>query len=120
MHAVIETPGYLADARAAGLTEAERIAIVTLLAATPNAGDLIPGTGGARKLRFAGRGKGKRGGYRVITWYGGREIPVFLLGVFAKGERIDLTQSERNALRIELGALAEEWLEGVRTHAARR
>ncbi|MCX7304421.1 MAG: hypothetical protein NTV73_08780 [Hyphomicrobiales bacterium] len=32
-------------------------------------GDIMPGTGGARKLRFAGRGKGKSGGYRIITFY---------------------------------------------------
>ena len=59
MQAVVETTDYLTDAKAAGLAEAERRAIVDLLAAQPAAGDLIPGTGGARKLRFAGRGKGR-------------------------------------------------------------
>jgi hypothetical protein len=48
---------------------------------------LIPGTGGARKVRFAGRGKGKSGGYRVITFYSGPEVPVFLITLFAKGRR---------------------------------
>ena len=64
----------------------------------PDVGDVIRGTGGARKIRFAGRGKGKSGGYRVITFYSGPELPVFLLTVFSKGERTDLTKSERNAL----------------------
>jgi hypothetical protein len=59
---------------------------------------VIPGSNGARKLRFAGRGKGKSGGYRVITFYSGAGLPVFLLTVFAKGERTDLSQAERNAL----------------------
>ena len=120
MHAVIETSDYLADAKETGLTDQERIAIVTLLATTPSAGTLIPGTGGARKLRVAGRGKGKRGGYRVVTFYSGDDVPVFLLNVFAKGDRIDLTQADRNALREELAGLADDWHEGVRLHVARR
>ena len=52
----------------------------------------------ARKVRFARRGKGKSGGYRVITFYSGGDLPVFLLTVFAKGERADLAKAERNAL----------------------
>ena len=76
MHSVIETPDFLADAKAAGLTEAERMKIVTKLASEPMAGDEIPGTGEARKVRFAGRGKGKSGGYRVITFYSGADVPV--------------------------------------------
>ena len=45
------------------------------------------GTGGARKVRFAKTGHGKSGGYRVITYYGGDDIPVFLMDVYAKGAR---------------------------------
>lgn len=82
LHSVIETPGYLADAREAGLTNAGRDGIVLALAANPTAGHEIPGSGGARKLRFAG--KGKSGGYRVITFYSGVDVPVFLLNIFAK------------------------------------
>jgi hypothetical protein len=65
---VVETPDYLADAKSAGLTETDRADIVELLSKNPTAGDLIVGTGGARKLRVGGRGKGKSGGYRVITY----------------------------------------------------
>ncbi len=114
MHAVIETPGYLRDARDAGLTEEERAAIVWYLAAHPDAGDEIRGTSGARKIRFAGRGKGKSGGYRVITFYSGRAVPVFLLNVFAKGDRVDLSQAERNELRTMLATLVRRYLEGVK------
>ena len=67
MHTIVETPEYLRDARTAGLTDSERQAVVSYIASHPEAGDVIPGTGGARKVRFAGRGKGKSGGYRVIT-----------------------------------------------------
>ena len=63
MHAVIETSVFLRDAAQAGLSETERDEIVTMVARDPTVGDVIPGTGGARKLRMAGRGKGKSGGY---------------------------------------------------------
>src|SRR6266480_901908 len=98
MHTVIETGMYLRNAKAAGLTEKERLSIVDFLALNPDAGDEIKGTGGARKIRFAGKGKGKSGGYRVISFYGGDDIPVFLLNVFAKNEKTDLSQAERNEL----------------------
>jgi hypothetical protein len=109
MQTVVETRIYLRDARAAGLSEEERKRIVDFVAANPDAGNEIPGTGGARKLRFAGRGKGKSGGYRVITFYSGEDIPVFLLNVFAKNERTDLSQAERNQLQALLGELADAY-----------
>jgi hypothetical protein len=98
MHTVVETPPYLAAAEEAGLSEDEREAITDMLARNPIVGDVIVGTGGCRKVRVAGRGKGKSGGYRVITYFTGPELPVFLITVFGKGERADLTQRERNAL----------------------
>jgi hypothetical protein len=61
MQTIIETPAYLSDAKVLGLTDAERTAIVDAIAHYPRLGDVIPGTGGARKIRFAGRGKGKSG-----------------------------------------------------------
>jgi hypothetical protein len=63
-----------------GLTEREREAVVETIANNPAAGDEISGTGGARKVRVAGRGKGKSGGYRVITFYSGKDLPVFFTG----------------------------------------
>ena len=118
MHVVIETPDYLAED--AGMTGAEREHVVTFLSRHPEAGDQIKGTGGARKVRFAGRGHGKSGGYRVITFYSGPDIPLFLLNVFAKGDRVDLSQSERNQLRKELAGLVEDYREGVRLYVNRR
>jgi hypothetical protein len=75
-------------------------ALVDYLAANPTAGDEMAGTGGCRKLRVAGRGKGKSGGYRVVTFYTGVLLPVFLITVFSKGERANLTKDERNKLAI--------------------
>jgi len=84
MHSVIETDQFLRDAKAIRLTDEERDEIVGFIAANPQAGDEIRGTGGARKIRWAGKGKGKRGGYRVFTFYSGDDIPVFLLRIISK------------------------------------
>ena len=99
MQAVIEADSYLRDAKDAGMTEDERNAAVDLVAADPESGDVMQGTGGVRKARLAGRGKGKSGGYRIVWYFGGGDIPVFLITVFGKGEKANLTQGERNALR---------------------
>ena len=109
MQTVVETPGYLSDARALGMTDSERDFIVAWIAANPDAGDIIQGTGGARKVRFAGRGKGKSGGYRVISFYAGTRMPTFLLNVFAKNEKTDLTPKERKTLKIVLSDLVKAY-----------
>jgi hypothetical protein len=63
------------------------------------AGDEMAATGGARKAPFAVKDKGKSVGVRIITFYTGPDIPVFLLNVFAKGDKVNLTKAERNELR---------------------
>jgi hypothetical protein len=75
----------------------------------PLLGDLIPRTGGARKRRFAGRGKGKSGGYRTVSYYAGSDVPVLMLALISKGERSDLSQAERNALRKELAGYVRDY-----------
>lgn len=120
MQTVVETPVYLADAKSAGLTETERAEIVELLSKNPTAGDLIVGTGGARKLRVGGRGKGKSGGYRVITYFGGTDVPVFLLAVFSKGDRVNLSKAECNELKDELAELADDYRKGRAKTAKRK
>jgi len=59
---VVETPAFLGDARSLGLSDGQRLEIVTSITANPEAGDVIEGTGGARKVRFAGKGKGEKRG----------------------------------------------------------
>lgn len=97
MHTVVETPPYLADAVRL-FSDAERAAIVDMVSADPQCGVVIVGSGGVRKLRVPASGRGKRGGARVIYLFGGDDVPIFLLAVFAKNERSDLTQAERNEL----------------------
>src|SRR5690606_37822700 len=98
----------------AGMTEDEVDSLVSYLAKNPYAGAEIPGTGGCRKLRFAGHGKGKSGGYRTITFYSGEELPVFLLTVFNKGTRITLTKAECNELKKLTKVLVNEYAKKVR------
>src|ERR1700688_4664651 len=116
MHTVVETPSYVADAKAARFSESERDAVVEIVANHPEAGDEISGTGGARKLRLAGRGKGKSGGYRVITFYSGKDVPVFLLAVYSKGEKSDLSKGERNELKGVLADISRDYRKGVKRH----
>lgn len=119
MHTVIHTPTFLADAKAAGVTDGEFAEIERTIAADPEAGDLIPGTGGARKVRIGGKGRGKSGGYRVITFYAADDVPVFLLTLVSKGQRADIGQADRNALCQILGTLADEYRKGVRSKLRR-
>jgi hypothetical protein len=90
---VVETNAYLAKAKRL-MTEQERAAIVDLLAADPECGDLIPDGGGIRKVRVGVGNRGKRGGARVIYFFHSRRMPVFLLTVFAKNEPADLSRRE--------------------------
>ena len=70
MHTVVEMPEFIRCAHRLGITEDEYREIIDTIAADPQAGDEIQGTGGARKIRFAAKskGRGKSGGYRVITF----------------------------------------------------
>ena len=97
MHTVVETPSYLADAEKL-FSSAERAAIVDRLASDPTCGVLIAGGNGIRKVRFAFGARGKSGGARIIYLFGGERLPVFILAVFAKNEKANLSAAERNAL----------------------
>jgi hypothetical protein len=92
--------------------------IARQIAKTPVRGDIIPGTGGARKVRFAGRGKGKSGGYRVVTYFAAPDVPALLLALINMGERADLSQAERDGLRKELQGFAHDYRAGVKTRSA--
>jgi hypothetical protein len=113
MHSVCELYSFRRAASAVGMTDGEIDELVEFLAKKPIGGDEMPGTGGCRKLRIAGRGKGKSGGYRVITFYSGEFLPVFLITVFGKGEKANLTKGECNELRLLSKRLVEEY----RAHA---
>lgn len=97
MHSVIETPIFTKRADAL-LSREERAELIRLLAENPRQGDVIPGTGGVRKLRFAGSGRGKRGGVRVIWYVASDRIPVYALLIYGKNEQDDLTPDQKKAM----------------------
>jgi hypothetical protein len=94
MQAILLTRVFTKQLSLLGLDEDELQEIVEIIAREPLLGDLLAGTGGARKLR----GKGKSGGLRTIHCFGGDDIPVFLLSIYGKSEKGNLTKSERNEL----------------------
>ena len=96
------------------MTEDERGKLVTFLAVTPVAGDLIPETGGVRKLRWAAKGKGKRSGVRVIYYFHSEAFPLFLLNVYAKNQKANLTKAERNELKQLVPLLVKNYSKGRR------
>ena len=95
---LVETPEFIRRTEKL-LYESEREALIGYLAANPTAGDLIPGSGGVRKLRWGLEGRGKRGGARIIYFFHSSRLPLFLLTAFAKNERADLSQADRDSLR---------------------
>lgn len=103
---VVETPEFLAAIRKL-LDEDERTLLISYLAGNPTAGDLVPGTGGLRKLRWALQGRGKRGGARVIYFVHSERMPLFLLTAYAKNERADLSEDDRKEFRKLVKQLAK-------------
>jgi hypothetical protein len=70
-----------------------------MLAENPVCGVVMKGTGGVRKVRFAVAGRGKSGGVRIVYAFRNEAHPVYLLTVFAKNEKDNLTAAERRTLR---------------------
>lgn len=101
LQTVVELPEFLRRAKAI-MSEDERTALVDFIAANSEAGVSLGG--GLRKLRFARPGAGKSGGYRTIYVWGGVEVPLFLVTVFAKNEKDNLSKAEQ----AELVALSKE------------
>lgn len=95
---VAEMPLFVKQAEAVWSSE-ERTEFIDFIANNPEAGDLIPGTGGIRKVRWSRSGSGKRGGVRVIYFFYDESRPLFLLMVYAKARKEDLTPDETKILR---------------------
>jgi hypothetical protein len=94
---VIETPQFVRQADAVW-TDEERQEFVDFIARNPEVGDVIPNTGGVRKVRWRRAGTGKRGGARVIYFYHNPATPLFLIMVYAKAVREDVAPEAKKAL----------------------
>ena len=91
------------------LTSTEKESLITYLAEHPSAGDLIQGTGGIRKLRWARGGKGKSSGTRVIYYYHNETIPLYLLTIFGKNEKSNISMEEKHLLSTMIKELVSYW-----------
>lgn len=91
---VVELPEFVRRAKAI-MSEAEHDELISFVAMNPEAGTSLGG--GLRKLRFARSGGGKSGGFRTIYVFGGAAVPLFLVTVFAKNEKSNLSRSEQAA-----------------------
>ena len=88
MRTVVETPIFVKYAAEVWAPD-ERNEFIGWIAANPSAGDVIPGSGGCRKVRWSARGRGKRGGARVI-YFLQAEHTIWLLIVYSKAKFDDL------------------------------
>lgn len=105
---VVETAAFVSDVKSC-MTEEERTEAISTIAANPECGDLIPGGGGIRKVRFAVGSKGKSAGVRIIYYFHNELLPIFLLAVFAKNDRANLTKAETNMLGAAAKMLARKY-----------
>jgi mRNA-degrading endonuclease RelE of RelBE toxin-antitoxin system len=94
---ICEIPSYQNDAKTL-FTESEHNGLIDYLSMFPRSGDLIVGTGGVRKLRWARGGRGKSAGARVVYYFHDSRIPLYLLAVFGKNDKVNLSKDERNEL----------------------
>jgi mRNA-degrading endonuclease RelE of RelBE toxin-antitoxin system len=100
----IETPIFTKEIQKY-LTDDQLRMLQSALALRPDAGDLIPGSGGLRKIRWAGEGRGKRGGLRII-YYIDHPDTIYLLLPYKKSKKEDLSREQIKMLR----KLIEEYL----------
>lgn len=114
MKTVIQPAGFIADARAAGISDQERIRIVSVIAISPMQGVLIVGSGGARKVRVAGRGKGKSGGFRLVFYPAPDDVPLLMITAFSKGDSDNLSKAAVNAMREELAGYVDDYRTSAR------
>jgi mRNA-degrading endonuclease RelE of RelBE toxin-antitoxin system len=95
---VVETRPFMAEVERCLSTD-EREQFIEYIACNPTAGAVIRDTGGVRKVRWGAAGRGKRGGVRVIYYYHSERIPLFLLTVYAKAQKTDLSPTEKATMR---------------------
>ena len=95
---VLQLPKFKAEAtELIGTDGIEAVAVY--LINHPYAGDVIPGSGGVRKLRWAAKSKGKRGGARIIYLYVVVDARIYLMRCYAKNVKTNLTADEKKQLR---------------------
>ena len=108
MLTIAELPGFIRVAEKL-LSDSERTDVIRYLAVHPKSGDLLEGTGGVRKLRWRRGNHGKSGGVRVIYYFYDENMPLYLITLFAKGDRANWSKAEKNELWALSGILVDAW-----------
>jgi len=108
MITVAETKAFQRQVREL-LSVREKEDLINYLAEHPGAGALLQGTGGIRKLRWAQAGRGKSGSVRVVYYFHSELMPLYLLAVFGKNEKANLSKEDRNALAKAVRELVATW-----------
>ncbi len=93
------------------LPKEEKKGLIDYIASHPEAGDVIANTGGVRKLRYARKGQGKSGSFRVVYYYYNTKNPVFLFDIFGKNEKSNISETEKN----ELYKIIQELKKGLKS-----
>jgi hypothetical protein len=108
MQTVAEVPSFIRRAEKL-LSATERHDLISFLAEHPKAGDLVEDTGGVRKLRWARGGRGKSGGVRVVYYFHSAGMPLYLLTLYTKGERSNLSRAQKAELASLTDLLVSLW-----------
>jgi hypothetical protein len=108
MQTIAELPSYRADADR-WLSATEQDELRAYLALYPSAGVVMQGTGGLRKIRWGRAGMGKSGGVRVVYYFHDRRMPLYLIALFSKNEKDNLTNAEKHELAALVKQLKEYW-----------
>lgn len=104
----VELPQFTRLAKAAKLTDLEMRALEDALRIDPRSGDLIAGTGGIRKVRFALERTGKSGGGRAVYYYVDRSSRVYLIAVYKKSLSEDISHGAKRQLKALAKMLDED------------
>jgi hypothetical protein len=105
---IVRTALFEKSLKKLGATETDIAKLERELAAQPQGGDVVPGLGGLRKMRFAMKGKGKRGGGRAIYFLLMVQDAAYLLLAYDKSVQSDLSQSQREAAKQMMKELADD------------
>lgn len=112
LYDVIETEQFKDSARTANVSYDEMQSIVSALAVNPSAGQLMRVTWGARTFRYKSWSAGRSRRYRIVTYCAGSHMPVFLIDIFAEGEKLSFSQAERERLSWILKQVAAAYKRG--------
>jgi hypothetical protein len=105
LRSFVQTTVFTKTAEAVGLGDDQLLSLEAVLRENPEAGATVGGTGGARKIRVALPGGGKRGGARVMYYYVGQDDTIYFLLAYGKNVQDDLAEEQKKALKSIVAAL---------------